>query len=68
MVTHAGGKTIVITTNAVARPYDNRWMSRAPPACTTRQGGGHIVGRSPKDYEWEPFAPFQADVAHLVER
>jgi len=61
-----GGKTIVINYDMqLPRPYDNRWMIQGNLGVyDENQKAVYLHGRSPKQHEWEPFAPYQAEFDH----
>lgn len=60
------GKTIVINYDMqLPRPYDNRWLIQGTLGLYDEDKSAvHIVGRSPKYHEWEPFAPYQEEFDH----
>ena len=60
------GKSIVINYDMqLPRPYDNRWMVQGTLGIYREEPGSVcLTGRSPKDHEWEPFAPYQKEFDH----
>lgn len=61
-----GGKTIVVNYDMqLPRPYDNRWMIQGTLGLYDEaRSCVYILDRSPKQHEWEPFAPYQEKFEH----
>ncbi len=55
------GNTIVLNNDMqLPRPYDNRWMIQGTDGLYSEERNSvYFWQRSPKPYEWEPFAPYQ---------
>jgi predicted dehydrogenase len=60
------GRTIVINYDMqLPRPYDNRWMIQGTLGIYNEQRDSvHLVDRTPKYHQWEPFAPYQKEFEH----
>ena len=60
------GKTIIINYDMqLPRPYDNRWMIQGTLGIYNEQREAvHLVDRSPKYHEWEPFRPYEEEFMH----
>lgn len=60
------GKTIVIYNDMqLPRPYDNQWMIQGTEGIYDQKHDAvYLAGVSPKDHEWEPFAPYQEKWDH----
>jgi len=61
-----GGKTIVVNYDMqLPRPYDNRWMIQGTLGLYDEaRSCVYILDKSPKQHEWEPFAPYQEKYEH----
>jgi predicted dehydrogenase len=59
-------RTIVINYDMqLPRPYDNRWMIQGTLGLYDEDKSSVcLVGKSPNDHEWEPFAPYQDQYEH----
>jgi predicted dehydrogenase len=60
------GNTIVLNNDMqLPRPYDNRWMIQGTEGVYSEERASiYLWRRSPKQHEWEPFAPYQAQYDH----
>ncbi|MCE5271945.1 Gfo/Idh/MocA family oxidoreductase [bacterium] len=60
------GSTIVINYDMqLPRPYDNRWLLQGTLGVYNEQRNAlYLDGRSPKEFEWESFDPYQQKFEH----
>lgn len=60
------GNTIVLNNDMqLPRPYDNRWMIQGTEGVYSEERASiYLWRRSPKQHEWEPFAPYQDQFDH----
>jgi predicted dehydrogenase len=60
------GNTIVLNNDMqLPRPYDSRWMIQGTEGVYSEERSSiYLWRRSPKEHEWEPFAPYQEKYDH----
>ncbi len=60
------GNTVVVNNDMqLPRPYDNRWMIQGTDGIYDEDRASvYLEGHSPKNEEWEPFAPYQERYDH----
>jgi predicted dehydrogenase len=63
--THKGNTIAINNDMQLPRPYDNRWMIQGTDGVYSEaQPAIYLHGVSPKNEEWEPFAPYQDKFDH----